>query len=594
LYKDLDFGMVKQRENSPILLRWSEHIPASDVQDPLGLGLRGSTRLASRLLYCITSVTPRARYFSFIPWCVFNYRQQEEGKPFALGLRDAIILREQVLTSACIVHHSGKPCGGGALVGSQGAQKWFARSEKVANFKRLKFAKNPALSAYFNSIVNLGFFVTEGELPDTDEESNVQDFTFDDIELSDLGLELAKRYDSLVGKLAVTKQLATKDRSSYLADLAKLGKYGGLCELSNKGSPDRELLRNTFFALVASRGDSHRVRRQSLLLILELCRQLSAEQWVTRETEFGGAVYYGEIANDEHRLNVIVPKQLIDIATRWRMFYFHHFMGVALEGLFSWLVSQLASFALAGTTVEALVARLDESSVRKNLIEILQVNLKGSFGESSPSNLFATIGLSQGDLDAYLSKSLDNTVRSLSPFAEDSLEGTIRSNEHLYSSTGLALPMILLATTLARYTQWEATNYGKWLASAASDPYLDLVPPLVTTGLLRQLGNWWNCKWKELASFVLSRYVIQQHQSMSYEKTAAGDRCLLQVDSPKVVSTGDYDEIGMGNPRLHSAIQILKDLGLIEDGDDGITYLTTEGKQFLKRELPKEIRNEVS
>ena len=49
------------------LLRWSDYVPASDVQDPLGLGLRGSTRLASLLLYCITSITPRARYFSFIP-----------------------------------------------------------------------------------------------------------------------------------------------------------------------------------------------------------------------------------------------------------------------------------------------------------------------------------------------------------------------------------------------------------------------------------------------------------------------------------------------------------------------------------------------
>ena len=587
--------MGKQAQKSPVLLRWSEHLPASDVQDPLGLGLRGSARLASRLLYCITSVTPRARYFSFIPWCVFNYRQQEEGKPFAMGLRDAIVLREQALTLACVTHHRGKPCKGGALVGSQSAQKWFARGEKEANFKKLKnFAKNPALSAYFNSLVNLGFFVTESELPDTDEESNVQESTFDDIELSDLGLDLAERYDSVVGKLAVTKQLATKDRSSSLVRLAEFGKHGGLCELSDTGSADRELLQNTFFALVVSKGDSHQVRRQSLLLTLELCRQFSADQWVCRETEFKGAIYYGEVANEEYRLNVVVPKQLIDIATRWRMFYFHHFMGVALEGLFSWLVSQLGACGLAGATVESLVVRLDESSVRKSLSEIFQVNLKGSFGQSNPSNLFASIGLSRGDLDVLLSKSLDKAVRSQSPFAEDSLEYTIRGNEHLYSSTGLALPMILLATTLARHTQWEVTNYGKWLASTVSDPYLDLVPPLVTMGLSRRFGNWWNCTWKELASFVLSRYVVQQHQSMSYEKTSTGDRCLLQVDGPKVVSTGDYDEIGMGNPRLRSAIQILKDLGLMEDDDDGVTHLTTEGKQFLKRELAKEVKNEIS
>ena len=587
--------MARQPQISPILLRWSDHIPASDVQDPLGLGLRGSARLGSRLLYCITSVTPRARYFSFIPWCVFNHQQQEKGKPFALGLWDAIVLREQALTLGCVTHHRGKPCSGGGLVGSQGAQKWFAKGKKEANFKKMKnFAKNPALSAYFNSLVNLGFFVSEGELPDSDEESDVQESTFDDIELSNLGLDLARRYDSVVGKLAATKQLVTKERSSSLASLAEFGKDGGLCELSNKSSADRELLRNTFFALGASKGSSHRVRRQSLLLILELCRQFSADQWVCRETEFRGAIYFGELVSEEDRLNVFVPEKLVDIATRWRMFYFHHFLGVALEGLFSWLVTQLSTCGLAGSTVESLVARLDESSVRKNLAEIFQVNLKGSFGQSNPANLFASIGLSGCHLEVQLSKSLDEAVRSQSPFAEDSLEDTIRGNQHLYSSTGLALPLILLATTLARYTRWEVTNYGKWLASAASDPYLDLVPPLVTTGLSRRFRNWWECPWKELASFVLSRYIVQQHQSMSYEKTSTGNRCLLQVDGTKVVSTGDYDEIGMGNPRLRSAIQILKDLNLIEDDGDGVTHLTPDGKQILKGGMAKEPENEIS
>ena len=73
--------MTKIVTLKPTLLRWSEHVPISDVQDPLGLSLRGSARLASRLLYCITSITPRARYFSFIPWCVRNWQEHERGKP---------------------------------------------------------------------------------------------------------------------------------------------------------------------------------------------------------------------------------------------------------------------------------------------------------------------------------------------------------------------------------------------------------------------------------------------------------------------------------------------------------------------------------
>lgn len=593
--------MAKTSQTSPILLRWSDHIQDSNVQDPLGLGLRGSTRLASRLLYCITSITPRARYFSFIPWCILDHRQHEKGKPHALGLRDAIILREQVLTLGCIAHHQGEPCAGGGLVGSRDAKKWFASGGEVANFKKMKkFSKVPALGAYFNSLVNLGMFVTDKELPDTDDENESPEFTFDDIDLSALGLDLAKRYDSTASGLSATKQLASKERSCTIDGLAEFGKHGGLCELSHQSCGDRELLRDIFFALVETKGDSHRVRRQSLILTLDLCRQFSNKDWVLNEPAFAGAVYFGEVANDDARLKVVVAKQLLDIATRWRMFYFHHFMSVAFEGMFSWLVSQLDNCGLAGATVDSLVSQLSEPAVSENLSEILQVDLNEPFGNLTPSALFAKAGIPTGDLDADLSKSLDVAVRSLTPFAEDSLENLIRSKGNLDSSTGLALPMILMGMTLGRYTQWETTNYGKWLASVADpkhghDPFLDLVPPLVTTGLTRRFdGDWWNCTWMELTRFVLSRYIIQQHQSMSYEKTLTGERCLLQVDGSKIVSIGGYDKIGMGNPRLECAIQILTDLGLIEEDKNEVRRLTRDGETFLKREMAKEVAHEVS
>jgi hypothetical protein len=57
-----------------------------------------------------------------------------------------------------------------------------------------------------------------------------------------------------------------------------------------------------------------------------------------------------------------------------------------------------------------------------------------------------------------------------------------------------------------------------------------------------------------------------------------------------VFATGHYDEIGLGNPRLRSALQILKDLGLMEDTDDGVTRLTREGRGFLAQELSREAR----
>src|SRR5262245_64292627 len=214
----------------PTLLRWSAHVPCSDVQDPLGLSLRGSARLASRLLHCITSITPRARYFSFLPWCVYDYQCREKGRPHALGLRDAIVLRENALTLACVKHHQhhkGGTCKGGAPVGTNEAKRWLRRGNTQADLTALKFAKNPALNAYFTSLVNLGFFVTEGDKPLMDGEGEEEvEFTWEDIELSPLGLDLAKRYDAVAGGLPAVRELAAGHRRCAVDVLADLGQHG--------------------------------------------------------------------------------------------------------------------------------------------------------------------------------------------------------------------------------------------------------------------------------------------------------------------------------------------------------------------------------
>jgi hypothetical protein len=50
----------------------------------------------------------------------------------------------------------------------------------------------------------------------------------------------------------------------------------------------------------------------------------------------------------------------------------------------------------------------------------------------------------------------------------------------------------------------------------------------------------------------------------------------------------------MGNLRFGSALQILKDLSLIEDDEDGMSSLTADGRQFYRREMTREEQDEVS
>jgi hypothetical protein len=473
------------------LLRWSDYVPASDVTDPLGLGLRGSTRLASLLLYCITSITPRARYFSFIPWSISDWQKREKDQPHAFGLRQGISVRERALTIGCIAHHDGEGCDGPGLNGVRGGKRWFAKSPETFDPKKLKLTKNSVLGAYYTSLVKLGCFVSDKERAETEEEIEESEFTFDDIELTELGHELANAYGSLVGRLGSVKRLSQVDRTSSVSNLKELGKRGGLCELVDPSCPDRDILRDVFFAQAGFTTKFHFRRNRSLCLMLELCRQLSDDGWNLNGFTFGSSVYYGEISKDGESLAVSIPEPLHDIATRWRMFYFHHYMGVALEGMFSWLVTQLSERGLTGATIDDLSAELHSPLVSRAVGKLINQKVPKDFGASTPAAFFGILGISESELTVELSREIDEKITAENATAEVWLEDAVRNRDYRQSPAGLAIPCILFALTLGRYRQWEDTEYGNWLAKDAvvKDPYLDLLPSTISLGLARHQSD---------------------------------------------------------------------------------------------------------
>jgi hypothetical protein len=472
-------------------------------------------------------------------------------------------------------------------VGSDNVSAWYPKGRSEVDLRRLPFAKNPAFDIYFNSLVNLGAFVADEEYAAIGEEE-APARSFDDLELAPLGEQLAKSYSASIGRLAVLADISSPGRRCGVAALRQLGRRGGLCELAASDSMERGLLRDLFLARIDLPGSSHRVRKQSLLLIMEVARQLSPHDQPLTEVAFGEATYFGEVLTEGGETRAIeVPEPLRDIAARWRMFYFHHYMSVALEGMFAWVVAQVAAAGLGGARLDDLAGQLKSKSVQTTVQELLGDRVGRPFDGWSTADLLGRLAGDSKAPDPEASRSLDQRVRAASAVSEVSLEALIRSGKHAASPSGLAVPLLLLGLSLSRYAQWEETDYGNWLANTVSDPYLDLVPPLVAAGLTRRFGNWWTPAWEELAAFVLSRYVVHQHQSMSYEKSAAGDRCLLQVEGDRVSTRPSeaYEKIGMGNPRFPRAVRILRDLGLLEADEHEITRPTDEGLELLRAEL---------
>ena len=72
------------------------------------------------MLYCITSITPRARYYSFFPWAFQDYNDQNERRSGDRGRIKGVSLPESAMVLGAVLHHQGVACDKGGLGGSKG------------------------------------------------------------------------------------------------------------------------------------------------------------------------------------------------------------------------------------------------------------------------------------------------------------------------------------------------------------------------------------------------------------------------------------------------------------------------------------------
>jgi hypothetical protein len=585
----------EKKDSAAILLAWSKMVPVSQAQDPLGLTLRVTARMSAELLHCITSVTPRARYFSFLPWCVFDFGKREKAIRAEASLVEAVRLREKALALGCVLHHEGKSCKGLKLIGSEKAIAWVtANPGRVPKLSSLFLVKSPALKIYRNSIVQMGFFLEtpeEEEVPEELETDEV-DFEIGNMELSELGKRVAAAYGAAIGQLPVVAKLTRQPDGCKPGELKRWGERGGLCELAEASAPDRALLREVFFNHVGSPGRSHKFRHDSLTLLLELIDRFAPHGINFDHRVLGAAVYFGATAAGEDSsevLRVEIPAQLEDIANRWRMFYFHHYLAVALESLFVAVVGYSQRAGMAGTRVEAIVEGLKSKGVARFVGRLLGRKFEGSFLEMTPNQLFQAAGGAcvEGDRQGW--DEFDRHFDYRHGFSESNLADELRYGQTPYASPeGVACALMLLMTGVFRYGKWEGGPYGNWLAGEVRDSYRDITVPVVLREFRECLGNFWNATWREVAMLVIGRFVVSQHEVLSYEKVWDGSRALFHSEQGVIRPRGlSYDNIVVENSRFSSAVQILVDLALVEVGgeDQSQVKLTAEGKRFLRAEL---------
>jgi hypothetical protein len=213
-------------------------------------------------------------------------------------------------------------------------------------------------------------------------------------------------------------------------------------------------------------------------------------------------------------------------------------------------------------------------------------DLPGEFFDLAPRDMLAFAGVT-------LPKSPDGGVGGIlalpiaSLFSERQLENHLINGE-ANDSAGIAIAAMLFYQTLLRYPAAVAGPFYNWYSRHVKDPYADIAVPGVLDMLHGEFGSSWiDRSNKDILDRVIWRFVVRQHQTMSYERGFGGNAPLFHVDGVTVTNT-DYTDPRALNVRLRSALQILTDLGLIYWDDESGYCGTDDGKVWLAAELLSE------
>lgn len=558
-----------------IILAWTKMVPASEGQDPLGLQLRVTARLGADLLHCITSITPRSRYYSLLLWIILYAQEKFPGQK----LRDAVKKIEKAFTTGCMLSHDGKACTGGGLIGSEVLKPWYDDGHLPEKWQTAPFAVNPALDAYFTSLVNFHLFV--GQKQDDPDNETEETSAWDGVyEMSEHGQQLVSSYGKAIEN--AEKIIEVSSAQPKLDALRLWGENGGLCEL-RQDAPDRQPLEDLFFNRIGLPENAHVHRRDSLLLLLYLTDILTDHDIQMNAVNLCTAVYYHSIRNRKGEISSIqIPVTLKDSVCRWRMFYYHRYLTYSLEYLFSNTVNEANRDCLNGITVDQWMSDWSSPLVTKRLNDLLGIKFNTDVIAKAPREILKAAGVDIETANREGGIALDRLIGLGHEMNEHALYELLKQKSLQYTPESCILSTLMCVLTVMRYQRWQASDYANWLSQATKNvPYENVTVPVISDSWKARFEDFWNTPLLYLAHDLIYRYVIRLHLTLAYQKSGAH----FYLDDDRIYGRDKF--FGMPqltNPRLGSAIQILWDLGLLENdpNDETLLRMTEKGKSVLR------------
>jgi len=510
--------------------------------------------LYGQLLPGITNVTDRARYYTFHPWILWSF--EKRYKDHSLDEFRRVLRRAECLFALIAIRHarrlgdSDEGRHGKAMVG----RDKLLRINESSDFSLEEYAALEGPNRYFkNKLGGLGQYyfgpLRDLRVLDRSPEGTAYPPGYD----RERGRALAEAFACAVPEDAFFRVMEAP--SSTWADLDELAPF---CPCGLRDNPtEHELLLDLFLARTeAFQSDGGLVRRASLGLMLDLAGRDGRDPEYAFEDMLRGAAYSGALVDGS-------PWQVAPVFQRaqrgWGTYQRNELLSLAVQGLF------------------AAVLRAIE---RDREGRILRVADAADVAVGLLSSLASKLALPLGDAVAQVQADLPTLADWLNPEHELQRGWRLQSlrldNDQLedVASESVAILLAILARGVDEYP------YGDF----ELDPeYFD--PREVHLLSLRQVsrGEWASMNVEGWVRWLAVHWGVARHLRVALRKLRGERRDTFRIRPLEgELRVIEAPEPTYTIPRVSRSMQIIRDLGLVDNNGEGTVLLTDLGQQELE------------
>lgn len=527
-------------------INWLKYRNNLRGRDPLGVQAI-NIHLYSILVPGITNVTDRLRYYSFFPWILKLYKDENIKLDFVPFLRRAEFLFSVITT----YHHTSEPSWSGHMVGTM-VMGW-AMGE-LAIHQKIILSKYTNLEEggqrYFKNKLGgfgqyyLGVLIANGIL---DRKENLE------FVLYPRGLELANAFVSghskdtfisciLNDKVTVEELGIMKDDLCACNIKLNSSEYKLLAECL-KGQDDPYVRESTY------------KRRDSLALMFLLLEQTGK---TTNYWELLNVLFYGTSDNNK---KIKIPSCLFETASLWKYYVQHEFFSMALLSLF---VSTQHLLDDKGLVNSEIGARLWERYLLNCNPDALQASLKICLGKLKKNpTLSEFIGYldSVYDIDKVWDRNALSEI-SISKFLD---------NKQFPPDALLVGGLVLLSLVIRAIKDDQGEPQGLNFRGLFTQY------PINLSKLRKDYSDkWQKMKISEVVHELVMEYILDRHIVVAIRKLYTEGLAtfrFLREDNIYRHSEIEYDYVGNTSPRLRESLQMMSDLKIVNETKEGFSII---------------------